>query len=390
MKKWILAIMIMLAENALGQFDTNNVWPLYDHPLEAYNASWQIYSGIIERTTLQRYSPPTLQPPSYYGYRGNRDALVAYKQIARWLFTYIQYPWLDLAQTNAPGGIFTNFIGSLPVYNEVPLLQQIYRPTNFFSYTPYRNLSGAGPFTNDPAIPYGYGWTNASTILGGTTFPPGRTCWYTTDYDWNGMTSVLSKLVWVLDQLQDDTTPASNFWYRSASSISTNFAIAYTDCVAKWAASSWATSAIAQQVGPFYAAQYKVAGTYTQAVVSTYRWKSLPMATSIYTVAHSSVDVYFRAATNDRVLDIIIYEDIDSLDLVHQEFSFSQSWPETNLLWRGGAAEATEVGDIDASPLELSVPTTNVIGTGIAFDKDRQVGMALVFKYDGTNGFTYK
>lgn len=389
MKKWVFLTMLILAQRSEAQF-TTNVWPLYDHPLEAWNASWQSYSGIVERTTLQKYTQPTPQPPSFYGYRENRAALIAYKQIAQWLFTYISYPWLDQTQTNNAGGTYTNFLLTLPTWTEISLLQHIGRPTNYFTYTPYRNLSGAGPFTNDPAIPNGYGWTNASTILGGTTYPPGRTNWYTTDYGWDGMTGVLNRLTWTLDQAQDDTTPASNFWYRSASSISTNFDIAYTDCVAKWAASSWATSAIAQQVGPFYAAQYKVAGTYTQAVVSTFRWKCLPLVTSIYTVASASVDVYFQAATNSHDLDIIVFEDIDSLGLLNKEFYFSQSWPETNLVWRGGAAEATEVGDIDASPLELSVPTTNVIGTGIAFDKARQVGMALVFKWDGTNGFKYR
>jgi hypothetical protein len=100
--------------------------------------------------------------------------------------------------------IDTNFLGSYLASNAVPVFTSATKasalarwglPTNYLEYTPWRDLSGVGGYTNDIAnVGRPHGTTNATTAAGGTNYPAGRTRWYTTDYGWDGLAIILPNL----------------------------------------------------------------------------------------------------------------------------------------------------------------------------------------------------
>jgi hypothetical protein len=84
---------------------------------------------------------------------------------------------------------------ALPVYTSTAqVLRECGLPTNFFDYTPWRDLSGIGGFTNDLTVGRPHGMTNQYTAAGGTNFPAGRSRWYTTDYGIDGCKAFLDRL----------------------------------------------------------------------------------------------------------------------------------------------------------------------------------------------------
>ena len=92
-----------------------------------------------------------------------------------------------------------NASNALPTYTQPKqVLEECRLPTNFLDYTPWRDLSGIGGFTNDlAAVGRPHGVTNQYTVRGGTNYPSGRTCWYTTDYGIDGCKAFLEKLTTV-------------------------------------------------------------------------------------------------------------------------------------------------------------------------------------------------
>ena len=116
-----------------------------------------------------------------------------------------QYQWVDPAitdqsgylvyiQATSPDGFLTSYLSTKLTVAGVATNSRL--PENYFTYTPWRALSGLGVFTNDATVGHPHGWTNEYTALGGTNFPPGRTNWYTTDYGWDGLKAAVTNLKW--------------------------------------------------------------------------------------------------------------------------------------------------------------------------------------------------
>jgi len=90
-------------------------------------------------------------------------------------------------------------VADFPMLTVTGVCDHLNIPTNFFEYTPWRNLNMLGPLTNDDdyaAIGHAHGWTNATTADGGDFFPASRDTWFTTDYGWENMMRVIDVLVW--------------------------------------------------------------------------------------------------------------------------------------------------------------------------------------------------
>lgn len=124
-------------------------------------------------------------PASPDFYRENRTALISLKTSLRSsiLVTY----WL-VASNVVTSEAAANWLSANPtsVWPRITLPQiiaEVGLPTNYFSYTPYRCLSGVGP-----------GITNEYTQAGGPVLS-GNPEWYTRDYGWQHIPAICSKLI---------------------------------------------------------------------------------------------------------------------------------------------------------------------------------------------------
>jgi len=96
--------------------------------------------------------------------------------------------------TNAASILATNS-GAFPAWDEVSITEALSISTNYFAYTPHAGLAGCGGlFDSIAETGYPHGPTNEYTANGGSTFPDGRTKWFTTDYGWQPLKEIYSVL----------------------------------------------------------------------------------------------------------------------------------------------------------------------------------------------------
>lgn len=183
-----------VACSAFGQWSAS-VWPSYAYPRESKAQFSEVYSAAVERCHAAGLA---IDGPKWHKY-GYQNMTNVKARIGAAIPYYIV--------TNNQGGDISGLIvsNSVRYYTATGLLASVRMPTNYLDYTPWSNLSGCGPFTNE-GMAWGNGWTNAQTAAGGTNFPTGRTNWYTSDYGLMHITNLFSPLVWVKPDLKWDTT----------------------------------------------------------------------------------------------------------------------------------------------------------------------------------------
>lgn len=213
---------IALARCAIGA-GWSDVWPAQEHSRETVRQLSECYTGVYERCNVLGVTLPAT--PTWY--RSNRGTLLNLKSTLRnsiddgnWLNTNETANTLSGEYLNAHLGADFPLFGVADFSCATNLCRILRIPTNYFAYTPYRCLAGLGPYTNDTSVAYPHGYTNASTQAGGTNYPAGRTVWYTTDYGWNQIPTILAALthtrmscgVYDTNYFRGFTTPTSNTW----------------------------------------------------------------------------------------------------------------------------------------------------------------------------------
>jgi hypothetical protein len=171
-----------------------NAWPAYAHPRMGATNILELYGAVSERwgAASETYVGTPAAPTVPTWFRFNKTLLENYKAKIKDLFTDFRpnNGWINIANlTNTT--ITASMLTPLKLSNMYVMARL---PTNYLDYTPWRCLDGLGPFTNDVSVGHGYGWTNEYTAAGGTNFPAGRTNWYTTDYGYDGLKSMLTNL----------------------------------------------------------------------------------------------------------------------------------------------------------------------------------------------------
>jgi hypothetical protein len=167
--------------------------------------TWTWANGSIVITTSRRPiygAGPPVAPFVFTNvmdamYRDNCAILQAIKDKTKDCLednSWVQTPLVHDAASALAWMNATNVARPFPVWNLEPgesnVLAYYHFPTNYLDFTPQRWLGG---HTNDPsAAPHGF--TNAYTVAGGTNYPPGRSCWYTTDYTFAPVVTLLNAM----------------------------------------------------------------------------------------------------------------------------------------------------------------------------------------------------
>lgn len=304
------------------------------------------------------------------------------------------------ADTNeAVGGNYETYMRShdniLPMLSVTSLADRIKYPTNYFDYTPFT-------FIAPPEI-----LTNGYTLSGGLYFPPGRTNWLTTDYQWYALTNILRAMAWSKGMIYWDAM--DNIWYGGVGwwggySNSWNDAIYAAESAWRW--QGWDE----MPCGPFqYSMGWWEGDNLIYAIIgNTY---SKLTAFNIFTGICHSVDVYYKAMKPEGEVSfvwdyygddyifcwggdpmMIIFVDSGVFDdngtsNIYTNMTRIAQWPEgayseSNILI-GVVGDAT---NDPGFPVWCDPPTTNnFTARGWWSDKWRSV-----IKWDGPGGFQYK
>ena len=193
-KTAFVALMLSCACSVVSFAGFSTNWPAWQYQREGWSQSTQCLAALNERL-LAFKSVPIYTNIQYTNvsvtnvYRSNRMLLMGVKERLRFM---IDSQYIVPAYFNP--SVATNAIQLDYYSNVVRVCNDCGLPTNFFDYTPYRDLNGLGPYTEDETVGHPYGDTNFFTtnFRGGTNFPGTRTRWYTTDYGWDGVKSVLN------------------------------------------------------------------------------------------------------------------------------------------------------------------------------------------------------
>lgn len=230
-----ILVVLFLCGTVHAQWSTN-AWPAWEHPRESYQRALDVRAALVERYDVCGAGHEPVHYPMDITYRG------VYGPYGLYLYAYTnnldKMKWCISEATNTPYKandlLFTlaGYITRSPnwcapwtghpyaldsssnvvlITSVTQLLANCQLPLNYFyelwasgwNYTVYtyaRDMAGLGeygsPTNNYDGVGHPHGTTNSITIAGGTNFPVGRTEWYTTDYGWDGMTNIISKLVW--------------------------------------------------------------------------------------------------------------------------------------------------------------------------------------------------
>ena len=180
-------------------------WPSQANPRAGKIHLSEAYTAIVERCQATGTTLPTA--PTWY--RFARTDLINLKTN----LTVLIPKFVDQGNKTGAAGNYTNWFlansnsTALPVYAATTLLAQCQMPTNWLVWTPWRSISGLGGNTNDWAVLYPYGYTNATTAAGGTNYPAGRSTWYDTDYGYGSVTTLLARLT----DIQKTPVATTNF-----------------------------------------------------------------------------------------------------------------------------------------------------------------------------------
>lgn len=367
MRKLCIALVSLTAIAADAQWSTN--WPAWSFPREQNDQLRQCYSAVVERCTVAGVAAPSA--PAWY--RLNRTTVVNLKSKSKELLPYfvrsdlttegdfVEYYW------NLPAPAYND---DVPCFTVTGLLSTCKLPTNYFDYTPYRGLSGN---TNS-------GETNATTAQGGTTYPEGRTCWYTSDYGIDQMTSVVSRLFWTRKD-----AACSVYEYRHGDPGGSVFATVLALAKTYWSDSPFTTSdgGWAQilsygirVLNHSYNADYDIAKS-----THSYRWT----VSSIPTNYAHEVQMYQWAQPS-------VYAGCTNIVFNDWGLGFSDQCLTLRTNWLGSASaytnEITTNVVINVDPVDPGdvpdVETFSSVGMNVGYNAKCLINWAV------TNGFRYK
>jgi hypothetical protein len=208
---FLMGVLALLAGEAGAETWPTNAFPSHLHWREQTLMNGVIYTAIVERaetiSNMLAVMPPTVLPPPSVPtwYRSQRADLMRYKSaVSNWLdrqcFALRTSNESYTAFFNAQMSFTNGTYETIPLVTWASAFSNAPIPANYLAYTPWSCLNGLGPFTNDTTVGHGYGWEIAGitdTNIAGNNFPAGRDTWYSTDYGWDGMTGLLSQLVWL-------------------------------------------------------------------------------------------------------------------------------------------------------------------------------------------------
>jgi hypothetical protein len=189
---------LIMAElvNAQAALYTNGVViPSFPEPFEYPSLyGYQFYAYDESDTNNSRYVMwhlpifiPGIDTNDFSFYRFSKGNLELLKDAASYDMSWYGTPTLYGDQNGR-----TNF-SVAPYYNRIgDLGSAVEVPTNLFDYTPYRLLSGGGPFTNDIYLGRRHGYSNTNTLNGGPFTAETREDWYTSDYGYDSVFLTIS------------------------------------------------------------------------------------------------------------------------------------------------------------------------------------------------------
>jgi len=331
---------------------------------------------------------------------GPRDSIVDLKGE---LLTHVVTSYIDYTQTNSSGVFAADDLTNFPAFTEVSICAVAELPTNFFNFTPYRGLNGAGPFTNDTTTPAPHGWTNSTTAAGGTNFPAARTnaIWYTTDYGWQGLKTLIDTCIWIAHEPRAGREvvrnyPAQDFF----DSCATELINATNDWVdtATTSTNDYTDSGLhpRYRVGLEFADGLEYFAERSFAYSASF---AVPNTNSL----ECSVDLYYKytpypldppGATNN-------WKDIDSTGKTNGIWFYEESLGEAGTTNRGGFGVVSAIGSTNLTdpfldwPISCPVSGNDLASTNWNGSGNYAVWGGLtsedqwILKYDGTNGFSF-
>ena len=195
-----LLVLSLAAQVSYGQWDTNSLWPAWQHPRSTNGITtniltrqlWQVYSALVERcdavgTNLVSYPVAPGQTNDVVTNKSERAILIHYKDKAKTLLTN----FLDHTKADS-GGIYPSN-ATFQTWNVSNLSCAINIPSNYFDVTFWRFLSGLGVY-EDTNVGHRVGYTNVYTQNAGTNFTGYRDKWYTTDYGVDELRRVIGQM----------------------------------------------------------------------------------------------------------------------------------------------------------------------------------------------------
>lgn len=198
MRKWIIIVMLMC--NTAKASQNTNLWPSYEHPRKLMDQLNECYTGLVERYIVCGLSPTNVTVPNTN--RPNRVTLEGFKADIQVIAPYF---W----NTNFPISNASDVV----YWNPTTLVYAVYAPSNYYSHTFNRGISGIGGYTQDTTVGHGYGFTNEYTVTNqaGVNFPGSRTNWYTTDYGIQPLRDMLEALKYTTADATIDVGESQDF-----------------------------------------------------------------------------------------------------------------------------------------------------------------------------------
>ena len=376
-----------------GPSANTNIIPAY-----TYRNERAVLMGCKEMFFSSQYLPTDLQDTAM---QGMFDRFILHYPFGALQFCYPssqgQWIWKDgLAGSNDFDGAEAMWPA---IHTAAEYLGHFQLPQNYFYYTPLRGLSGLGEqgsaSNNYDGVGHPHGVTNQFTVLGGTNFPAGRTAWYTTDYGLEGMTGIVSKLVWQkLFSRSVQFYPA--VWYINITYLTTHGQLSYygygegtSFALAKNAAI--ASYGLTQTLNDNSPAQK---GTSTD---RNWRWHPnyrAWMGSSTYVISNTWVmSSLFGHTVQYYGGPTVRYDPYDqAYDAQGTAFStegrFYKMWESeetTNEL-----VLSDPVGSSDPTTITWSDSSEEGYGDGLGYQINLYGSGCAIVKWDGTNGFKYK
>lgn len=183
---------------------TSSIWPLSTHPRITKQHLDEISAAIVERGDLinSGWSGYTYTYRNYRNILADPSILVGFKAAVKNMITGGSSHGQRFTPKQATGNFNAYFaahtgVAARPPITTVEILEDLKIPTNYFDYTPYRGLSGCGFVSDSEGVNGVAGYQNDDTAAGGSVFPTGRTHWTTSDYGFDNIKHILSKLCWI-------------------------------------------------------------------------------------------------------------------------------------------------------------------------------------------------